>query len=597
MKAKKLLKWTSCFLLLTSSVSIPFILTSCSSEQASNDSSNDKPTNPEKPKPPKPSPSPGPSPTPQPPKPTPPPPTPPPPTPQPPKPTPPVDDQINSDGGEYNGLKVSSYLSVIKNIKKLNQATLIDENIKLNSEWFNNQLHEANNEQYQNLNLSLIGANTKDGTIELKLSGNNLEANITISGFYTIAKSFKILNNPFAINYENWFNTNTILDNGDINSFNSSNKNLLIGWDQLKQIEITFDNNQKAEVNNSDFEIINIKLSGDQANKKLKINFELKQKFYEYKNNNWTVIDQNIDPIRMDTTSTIEVNFPSMNDLLNFILEKTQIIDKQSFDKYYPSFYLGQANQAIDNNSNINFILDKLDINNLIQKYKNNYFKDINYLAKVSDVSANDTNGTLNFLLSIVDDSTSDNNQVIVSRSFNNDHMKTLDINTLRETNSELQIKSDSKIIEDIVSKYYKADIDGLNIGQSITLDLKEPIKNYFKNFNIMDERVVEKIKNDFASIMLFNINVNMNNYGKLPNSTELNSLNITSKLLIGDHDDVSYYIEYSAIDLTNTNNKITISKQQNGIDIEIKTISEFTLCNGQVLDNYALLFHCKKTL
>ncbi len=381
-----------------------------------------------------------------------------------PTPTPPSNEQkkpLDAQGGVINNLNVDKYKVIVEKLK-LNQDSIL-------SNLTNNDINQLlkQNDEYKNLNLKILsGSSENTGTLKLALSGNyndqDYNETINITGFNTsdtYPNHFKV--SDVKLNYENWFDKSQPIAGGNQNLLNQKEDILAL----IADAKFIFTNNKTLnldEIKNT-FLISNVswKLDGNK-NQITNLKFILTtkdKKEYDENTKSW-VISSNANLLQQDGSNNVSFSLPTLKKLMNYILEKTTL-NEQWLADYYPSYFKGLFLYSFknDDKSKISTLLDALNVEEIINKYKNTYFSNKTLFPQIAfdtdnDVIANDFNGKLEFKVYLIDDDNANDKTSV--RTFETNKCK--NITSLWESlpsTDIITVKKDSNLFNTIQSKKY----------------------------------------------------------------------------------------------------------------------------------------------
>lgn len=310
---------------------------------------------------------------------------------------------LDEGSGIYNGLQVSSYIGVVKQLD-LKQET---DFFSLSSQNLTAKLHE--NEKFNKLSLTILDdSNDKDGILKLKLSGefdnkpiDNKE--ILISNFNKKAQSFHV--SSIKLNLDNWFkNKQPINSDYSVLKNLTTDQNIINSLVKEANFKIGSKNFSLESIKNS-YQITSIKMSS--KDKGVNFDFVLSTKTNNYENGKWVQQDLNLS---QETNSSKYVQFPSIEDLFNVIISQVTP-DENEIKKYYPSFFQAKLKQALllGNNKSLVPLVTFNNSNQIIPQYAD-YWKNVNtqytpgivlVANDISDIDANDKSGDLSYTLSM----------------------------------------------------------------------------------------------------------------------------------------------------------------------------------------------------
>lgn len=505
----------------------------------------------------------------------------------PPNTTPPKNDEISSSGGEHNGLNVSNYLEVVKALN-LSSSTNI---VELNDNNLNNLLHQT----YPELNVNIQnGSNQYNGELNLKLTNNQsrkiINNNIVVRGFnvnkYT---NFTVID--AEINLEKWFNNFQPINNQNINNVNQD-------LDLLSRFEINIDD--AITINNTNYkDQFKITPMFSIENNNLKINFNIEQGFKEYNNGEW-VINSYYPLAIKNPLNEYDVQLPTLNQLFEFMMQQIKIIDSNAYN-FYPSYFMGIGLHSIKIQQSQTAIFNYLNINQIIDKYKNTYFPNNQYnflINSHSNFSANDSLGQLSFSIYVKNfdntdiDNTSASHQLVLSG------FKTLNIND-NQCNNYVSVNNGSNLYNSLIKMFaneiQQVKTDQHTIENVNKLGLNSLLTNYFgpiyyenmESNNIED--IINKINTNYSfslfgnSISNFNTNISID-------QLSLNNFNPNLGLYnLGSNSEDIIYLKSIDINLDPNKNSVSINNRNNP-EIRIFGNIAITLANNETINRNVVL-------
>lgn len=300
----------------------------------------------------------------------------------------------NDQGGEFSGLQVNKYLSIISNLS-INKKTNIS---SLNDQLLTNELKNKNpNKNY--LIEILDNSSESKGILRLKLieKNDNIDENIEILGFQSL-KNKNYFISEANINSSKWFKNKQLKEN--INNWSNEN------WiEYLSKLEISLENNKEIhnliELSNSlDIQFI-------YNDNKQSFSIKLSTNYKKYKNKTW--IKDEIQPIIGKRLSSFngtdyKITFPNNDELFNFIKNNLNIIGANKdlyISKRYASYYLYEINGLLIKNSLNNILEISNEYKSYLKSYLNINPNDILSL-EFQDAFPNDIDGILNLNYKLV---------------------------------------------------------------------------------------------------------------------------------------------------------------------------------------------------
>lgn len=386
----------------------------------------------------------------------------------------------NKEGGNHNSLTVDGYLSVVQLLGFSNGTKLST----LTNEGLNKAL-EAH-EEYKELKLSIQdGSSEKEGTLKLKISGNynneQVDGNIKITGFVTNSfSSFSVSN--LQLNLENYFDKKLPLyetSKIDDKVFEDlETKKSIVG----EKTVFTFTNGVsytwEEMVKLFNVSNITIKQENNRNNKSnsFKFTFLFENSSNVYKDKKW-ISDTEKATLSQATNSQPTVKIPVQKDLLDFMLTKMEV--KSTINDYYPSYFKGRGKYSQSVRSDLTFIEEHVNVNEVVNKYKDTYLKEKAIGAKVDyssgSISADDFSGTLSFPMYLYVDNDYNANTNSNHRQFSASGLKNITefVETNKTRQNVITIKNDGSLASQI-KRTLKTSIDSLFEKQQaseITLD------------------------------------------------------------------------------------------------------------------------------
>ena len=462
---------------------------------------------------------------------------------------------LNPDGGQLSSdqnLSADKYKIIVDKLN-LKQNDLLT---NLNDISLNELLHKDN--LYANLNLSIANdSSTHLGVLNLQLQGkyNNedIDTIITISGFNCINKdNSSIYFESIDINNANWFNemlpikTSSNQDKLKINSLTADKiKSVLLS----ENTNIVISDNLKININEINDQF-NLDLSFDYNNQTDSIDLAISGTYQNkiYKNGVWINDEEQLINLNPKPSTGIQnISFLTKDNLYSFMLDNLQINEVEINNKY-PSYFLGSANLAKYNNTNMYVSGLFVNDNEIINKFKASYYPNntVSFFIDKDTVRANDFNGTLEFNVKVFNDDGF--NQSVIFKTFSYSDLKTiLDFVNNQTLSNDINIKDGSTLYNSLdrilVKSILKDKIEELrlkNVGESITVELNKQDVPSFR-LNTVDVYNQEKIIDDeqinyFNTLseniqpMLFNQILNVIEKGSI-SSDDAYSLNIASNL------------------------------------------------------------------
>lgn len=421
--------------------------------------------------------------------------------------------KFKEGGITNNGLTTSSYLELINFLdfnKQKDLTTINDNNL-------NQQIHLI--KEYEQLNLSIVSGDTSKGTITLKISGiyntNSIhDEQIEISGFDNLrfSSNLKLLSlelneDEYLTDYQtridviNWDNQKTLKYIKRIDLIDNSNNNIYTFYNnELSTLELSFSNTSNLNIN----ELLVEKIT-------------LTYKFNEYVNNQWISKISNILNISNNIfLNKVFLNLPSINNILNFMINNLITIDNSGIQNTFPSLL---NVKLIENES---FLPLKINIEKE-RIFKEKYFNNKgNFIMKSISKSFNDLNGIFNLGVELKNDyydfydnistksfilnmkNTQSLNELINNIEYNSGFLTSTAL-----TNIEKDIKNNQNllnIISNIVEgKEIELNLSDINFKEQIFLTNKNEIPLFYGDLSTLNSlknkgvnfKILENVYND----------------------------------------------------------------------------------------------------
>lgn len=293
---------------------------------------------------------------------------------------------INNSSGYFNGLYIDKYLSIISslNINKNSVLSLLT----------NDNLNEQLNKKFPNKNYQLnILENTSEyeGILNLKLSFDGIQENITITGFNSLKNNVNYIINKLVINSDKWYSD--LKKESEVNAWN---KDQWVSY--LSNLEIRDDNNipyDLLKIGN------NVSYVFEYNSTKKTMFVILTSNYKKYNGTNWVNETNNIlnKKIGILNNTGFPIEFPSKNNLYDFIkniLQVKESIKNSMITSRYASYY-SHAFNGLKLNTLLNNILEIPD--KYLTYIKENLMLSSNDVISIefSNVFSNDVDGILNF--------------------------------------------------------------------------------------------------------------------------------------------------------------------------------------------------------
>lgn len=371
----------------------------------------------------------------------------------------------NKEGGSHNSLTVDGYLSVVQ-ILGLSNGTKLS---TLTDEGLNQAL--KTHEEYKDLKLSIQdGSSEKDGTLNLQISGkhNNEEVNgnIKITGFATNSfSSFDVSN--LQLNLENYFgNSQPLYETSKIDDKvfeDLETKKSIVGEETVFTFTNGVSYTWKEMVKLFNVSNITVKQEGNRNNS-FRFTFSFENSSNVYKSGKW---DSNSEKATLSqaTNNHSTVKIPVQKDLLDFMLTKMEV--KPTINDYYPSYFKGRGKYSQSVRSDLTFIEKHVNVDEVVNKYKDTYLKEKAIGAKVDyssgSISADDFSGTLSFPMYLYVDNDHNANTNSNHRQFSASGLKNITkfVETNKTRQNVISIKNDGSLASQI-KRTLKTSIDSL---------------------------------------------------------------------------------------------------------------------------------------
>ncbi len=371
-----------------------------------------------------------------------------------------IDDSvvIDSKGGNIGTLKVSRYLEIIKPIG-LNNLTKLS---SLSNEYLTQKLHV--NKKFEGLSLKITkGSSEYKGILNLLLVGNYNDKDynelIEIEGFNSNNENLIFEIDDFSVNLENYFDyKQPIVEKNTLDL--TTDTNVI-----KKIININFViNSQNLTIDQMEenFKLKNINLNLKNNNLSLNFAFETQYKEYNYDNDGW-IISSNQN--KLIQKNNINVRIPSLKDLMHFMISKF-VLKEQLFKDYYASYFNALFKLSVDLDADRTGLLDFIDFEFVIDKYKQTYFNNVNIYPKIdisntSSLVANDYDHELIFNINLINDENEDD--LSISRTFQSNNFKNINLflNNHKDKTNSIVIKNDEESsISKTIKNLYKNEIE-----------------------------------------------------------------------------------------------------------------------------------------
>ena len=492
---------------------------------------------------------------------------------------------LSSDGATINGLKIDRYAQVIQ----LLDLNPFSDWTKLNSDFFKAKLTN----DYANLNLKISeGSNNKNDQLELILNGEFKsqkikDEKILITGFFNgkDGKDFEIIS--LEINWNNYFDNYQPLNTNESDLAFSSDLTVLKSL--LETLKIKFDNYDQVidlEKIEKIFQFESIQVTKD--NGQMIWKFQLKSKFVIFKNGNWEQENEQISFFQK-TNNKFAIDLPTLTQLLQHIVNLFTFDDSKLTD-YYPSYFYGLFKSSLDSKSDLTGLLNFINSEEIINKYKNKYFPNQDYFAQLvldeSTFKVDDQKGTLSFLITL-SNKTSSSNTPVVQTELSTNKLKSID-NFISQDYPEKFTLTDSSRILTIIKNKYQEDIekvkkDGQKIEKTIPKNL---VQTYATIYQFSNNPISSNSSKEFE-LQLFSRELQII-YANHDEFNTPNSLNLKNGLYTQDTKKPreSFFIEAIQIDSEDQDLPIIFTKENQNVKVEIKTKLKILLVNNLLLEH-----------
>ena len=494
-------------------------------------------------------------------------------------------DQLSTEGATINGLKIDRFAQIIQ----LLDLNPFSDWTKLNNDFFKSKLIG----DYAKLSLTIKeGSNNKNDDLKLILNGQFKnqtfkDEQIIISGFFNnqTKQDFQIIN--LDLNWANYFDQFQPLAQNETNLTFTTDLNILKTF--INHLKIQFDHYEQIidlDKINQLFDIEQINLTGN--NQQMIWKLQLKSKFVIFKNGKWEKENDQIS-FYQKTNNKYAINLPTLTQLLEFIINSFTFKDEE-LKTYYPSYFYGLFKSGLNAKANLTGLLDFINSDEIINKYKAKYFPNKDYFAQLdldeSTFRVDDQKGELSFALILKNQASDQSSDPIVHRQFSTNKLKSINDFINQEYKETFDLKDESTILR-IIKSRYKDDIDKVkNDGQTIEKNInKNLIQNYATIYRFSNDSLNGNASKEFE-LQLFSqkleiIYANQNEFTS-------NSLNLANGLYTLDDQkpSESFFIEAIQIDSDDQDLPISFTKENQGIKVEIKTKLKILLANNLMLEH-----------
>ena len=492
---------------------------------------------------------------------------------------------LSTDGATINGLKIDRYAQVIQ----LLDLNPFSDWTKLNSDFFKAKLTN----DYANLTLKISeGSNNKNDQLELVLNGQFKDQKIKdekilITGFFNgkNSKDFEVI--KLEINWNNYFDNYQPLNTNESDLAFSSDLTVLKSL--LETLKIKFDNYDQVidlEKIEKIFQFESIQVTKD--NGQMIWKFQLKSKFVIFKNGNWEQENEQISFFQK-TNNKFAIDLPTLTQLLQHIVNLFTFDDSKLTD-YYPSYFYGLFKSSLDSKGDLTGLLNFINSEEIINKYKNKYFPNQDYFAQLvldeSTFKVDDQKGTLSFLITL-SNKTSSSNTPVVQTELSTNKLKSI-TNFIGQEYPEKFTLTDSSRILTIIKNKYQEDIekvkkDGQKIEKTIPKNL---VQTYATIYQFSNNPISSNSSKEFE-LQLFSKQLDII-YANHDEFNTPNSLNLKNGLYTQDTKKPreSFFIEAIQIDSEDQDLPIIFTKENQNVKVEIKTKLKILLANNLLLEH-----------
>ena len=492
---------------------------------------------------------------------------------------------LSTDGATINGLKIDRYAQVIQ----LLDLNPFSDWTKLNSDFFKAKLTN----DYANLTLKISeGSNNKNDQLELVLNGQFKDQKIKdekilITGFFNgkNSKDFEVI--KLEINWNNYFDNYQPLNTNESDLAFSSDLTVLKSL--LETLKIKFDNYDQVidlEKIEKIFQFESIQVTKD--NGQMIWKFQLKSKFVIFKNGNWEQENEQISFFQK-TNNKFAIDLPTLTQLLQHIVNLFTFDDSKLTD-YYPSYFYGLFKSSLDSKGDLTGLLNFINSEEIINKYKNKYFPNQDYFAQLvldeSTFKVDDQKGTLSFFITL-SNKTSSSNTPVVQTELSTNKLKSI-TNFIGQEYPEKFTLTDSSRILTIIKNKYQEDIekvkkDGQKIEKTIPKNL---VQTYATIYQFSNNPISSNSSKEFE-LQLFSKQLDII-YANHDEFNTPNSLNLKNGLYTQDTKKPreSFFIEAIQIDSEDQDLPIIFTKENQNVKVEIKTKLKILLANNLLLEH-----------
>lgn len=403
------------------------------------------------------------------------------------QPTYPVE-SLDKQGGNIDEVLYADKYKIIAEKLGLNQYNDIS---LLNINHLNSKLHLYS--QFNKINLSFAeGSSTKLGQLKLKISGsyNNQQIEeevITISNFFKLNENITLSIQTLDLNKTNWFNDKKpITTSRDKDISNITNEQWFTKY--LNNFSI---NDANLSLNEKVIDLLMKKITFNfsLSNNEININFGGNYQNKKYENNKWIDDGSLIKIYQSLSTGIRKLALPTLNDFKSYLI-KLITINESLLKQHYASYYQGVNKINIANS--IAYVFDRyiLNYDELIRKYKNDYFpnKQINFAINNDEggIKSNDFTGKMSFNIYVLDQD--EPTIKIYNKNFEVNNMKYLEDFIIPNTSNSVKIQKNGAIYNELISKMKEIKEEITNLfNQSEEAKIEIQLTNFKSLNNIID--------------------------------------------------------------------------------------------------------------
>ena len=244
----------------------------------------------------------------------------------------------------------------------------------------------------------------------------------------------------------------------------------------------------------------------------------------------------------------------------------------------------------MDSKGDLTGLLNFINSEEIINKYKNKYFPNQDYFAQLvldeSTFKVDDQKGTLSFLITL-SNKTSSSNTPVVQTELSTNKLKSI-TNFIGQEYPEKFTLTDSSRILTIIKNKYQEDIekvkkDGQKIEKTIPKNL---VQTYATIYQFSNNPISSNSSKEFE-LQLFSKQLDII-YANHDEFNTPNSLNLKNGLYTQDTKKPreSFFIEAIQIDSEDQDLPIIFTKENQNVKVEIKTKLKILLANNLLLEH-----------